>query len=121
MSKFLKYAVFAVMAVLMVACGDDDDKSSGPSITGEWVSGDTRLYFGSDGSYSEDNTSSYIFQYRSGTYSYNAAQSILVLDVKASLGQNDAYTQTLIVQNLTSTSMVLLYTDGDVRGVYTRK
>lgn len=34
---------------------------------------------------------------------------------------NGAYKQTFIVQTLSASTLVLLYTDGDVEGYYTRK
>lgn len=105
--------------VTLVACGNDElnDKAS---IVGTWVEGNTVMVLGKDGSYRIDYNDSF-GQYRTGTYSYNSKQGLLVINVKAIPNQNGAYTQTLIVQNLTSTSLVLMHLDGDIEGYYTRQ
>lgn len=106
-----------MFGTLMTSCSDDDSDNS-PSIVGRWVDGDETLTLGKDGSYRLDSTDG---QYRVGTYSYNPSTSLMVINVKAVPGMNGAYQQTLIVQTLTSTTLVLMYTDGDVEGYYTRK
>lgn len=107
---------------IMASCGDngEDDPQQGnvASIVGKWVDGEDTITFGSNGSYREDGS---LGQYRIGTYSYNPTSSLLVTDIKAVAGMNSAYQQTYIVQTLTATNLVLLYTDGDVKGYYTRQ
>ncbi len=115
----------ALISLCTISCGSDDDnnkENNGISIVGTWVDGSTTIVFGSDGSYNLTNTSvPSIPQYRKGNYSYNASQNLLTINVQAVTGQNGAYQQTYIVQTLTSTTLVLLYIDGDVEGYYTRK
>lgn len=123
----MKKSIFNWMTIIMVvcvsvcfaSCSSDDDEKTG--IVGTWVDGSTTMVLGSDGSYNLTDTSyDSITQYRRGTYSYNSKQGLLTITVVAS-GQNNAYQQTYIVQTLTATTLVLLYTDGDVQGYYTRK
>lgn len=123
----MKKSIFNWMTIIMVvcvsvcfaSCSSDDDEKTG--IVGTWVDGSTTMVLGSDGSYNLTDTSyDSITQYRRGTYSYNSKQGLLTINVVAS-GQNNAYQQTYIVQTLTATTLVLLYTDGDVQGYYTRK
>jgi hypothetical protein len=108
---------------MITSCGDDDDNGGGKiSIVGTWVDGTTTMKLGSDGSYNLTDTSvSGIPQYRKGSYSYNSNQNLLTVNVSAVAGQNSAYQQNYIVQTLTASTLVLLYTDGDVEGYYTRK
>lgn len=117
--------VFISMIMCVFACGSDNDdtpKDNNSGIVGTWEDGSTSVTFGSDGSYNLVDTSvPNIPQYRKGTYSYNETQKLLVVNVVAVQGQNGAYQQTFIVQTLTATTLVLLYTDGDVEGYYTRK
>jgi len=113
-----------VIVTLYSACGSDDDShdNNNISIVGTWVNGTTTVVFGNDGSYNlTDISVPSVTQYRKGSYSYNAGQSLLTINVQAVAGQNGAYQQSYIVQTLTSTTLVLLYTDGDVEGYYTRK
>ena len=97
----------------MASCGDngkdDPQQSNGASIVGKWVDGEDTITFGSNGSYREDGS---LGQYRIGTYSYNPVSSLLVTDIKAVAGMNSAYQPT---------NLVLMYTDGDVKGYYTRQ
>ena len=114
-----------IIAILLsftfTACDkDNEDESDYTTIVGEWQDGSTTLILGSDGSYTSINKSipSHT-QYRRGTYSYNSKQGLLIINVKAS-NENGAYQQTLVVQTLTKSTLVLLYTDGDVEGYYER-
>jgi len=112
--------IIAVMSCCVLAsCGDDDkDEPDGSSsIVGQWVDGEQTLTFGKDGSYREDGS---LGQYRIGSYSYNPSTQLLAVNIKAIEGMNSAYQQTYIVQTLSSATLVLLYTDGDVKGYYTR-
>lgn len=104
----------------MTACGSDDDNPDGSksSIVGKWVDGDDMLTFGKDGSYREDGS---LGQYRVGKYSYNPITSLLVVNIREVPGMNSAYQKTYIVQTLSSTTLVLMYTDGDVKGYYHRQ
>lgn len=116
----------AIVSVCFISCSKDDDDNgiggSKVSIVGTWVDGATTMILGSDGSYNLTNTSiPGIPQYRKGTYSYNPGQSFLTVNVIAIEGHNSAYQRTYIVQTLTASTLVLLYTDGDVEGYYTRK
>lgn len=124
MKELLKLFVMLLMFTSFTACGSDDDDdapSSGrSSIVGTWESSGRSLTFGRDGSYSATTYGTFT-QYRKGTYSYNSSQSLLVINVSAVAGENGAYRETFIVQTLNSTTLVLLYTDGDVEGYYTRK
>lgn len=122
-------SILAIIMVVMLgftftSCGDDDELKSNASIAGNWVRGNETMQLGSNGSYysyyGSDPTGS-DSQYRKGTYSYNPSQNLLVVNIAAVTNHNSAYTQTYIVQTLTKTTLVLLYTDGDVKGYYTRK
>ncbi len=118
--KTLMLLLVATFSVTISACGGDDDEPGGDStsIVGTWIDGDNILTLGQDGSYREDAS---LGQYRIGTYSYNPSTSLMTVSVKAIEGMNSAYQRTYIVQTLTSTTLVLLYTDGDVKGYYMRK
>ena len=95
-----------------------DNLAETNSIVGKWVDGDQILTLGKDGSYREDGS---LGQYRIGTYSYNHNTSIMTVKVEAIAGMNSAYSTNYIVQTLSATTLVLLYTDGDVKGYYTRR
>ncbi|MDE7387587.1 MAG: hypothetical protein K2N28_10690 [Muribaculaceae bacterium] len=123
------YRFFSTILCIMLlivgatACSSDDDdisNSAGTSIVGKWRDGSKVMTLGTDGSYRSDLNDKY-GQYRVGTYSYNPSNSLMTINVKAVEGQNGAYQQTLIVQTLTSSTLVLLYADGDVEGYYTRQ
>ena len=112
-------AIF-VIGIIFNACNKDDSDDNSISIVGKWVDGHKIMELGKSGSYYSyyDNDN----QKREGTYSYNANQSLLIVNIPASSKNgNGAYKQTYIVQTLTKTTLVLLYTDGDVQGYYTRK
>ena len=126
---FKKVWIFSLFVCSLVSCfalascsNDDGDEPGGGSnsIVGTWVDGNIVLTLGKDGSYREDINDSF-GQYRIGSYSYNPRTSLMVVDIKAIEGNNGAYQDTFIVQTLTSTTLVLIYADGDVKGYYTRK
>lgn len=121
-----KYINYTVMLIALLAMGftftscEDDKEDDGISIVGKWVDGHKIMELDKNGRYYSyyDNDS----QKREGTYSYNANQSLMIVNVPASSKNgNSAYQNTYIVQTLTKTTLVLLYTDGDVQGYYTRK
>ena len=130
----MKKNLFRLMALMMVAmltigftsCSKDDDDDNSASIVGTWVDaqdyvwGTKTMILGSNGSYSSTTKDSYGTQYRNGTYSYNPTQGTMVINVKAG-AYNGAYQQTYIVQTLTAKNLVLMDTDGDIEGYYTRK
>lgn len=113
------------LSCAITACGSDDDNPEGDtiSIVGKWADGDDIVTFGKDGSYREDSyrADGTLGQYRIGTYSYNPITTLLVLDIMEIPGMNAAYQKTYIVQTLSSTTLVLIYTDGDVKGYYHRQ
>jgi hypothetical protein len=120
----LSFMFVAIFTLGFLSCGSDNDAggNGGVSIVGTWVNGSTTMTLGKNGSYNLTDTSvPGIIQKRQGTYSYNANNSLMTVNVVAVAGQNGAYQHTYIVQTLTSTTLVLLYTDGDVEGYYTRK
>lgn len=111
----------ATFSLTFVSCGGDDNDESSfnkASIVGTWGDSYGTITFGKDGSYRENG---YDGQYRIGTYSYNSSTSTVVVNVKAIAGNNSAYQNTYLVQTLTSTTLVLLYLDGDVKGYFTRR
>ena len=112
-----------ILICLIICCSAvtscSDESTESPSlIIGQWSDSYGVITFGKDGSYREDGS---LGQYRIGTYSYNPSLQLLTVNVKAIEGMNSAYQTTYIVQTLSSTTLVLLYTDGDVKGFYTRK
>ncbi len=120
--SWMTVLVVTFVSIGFASCGDDDDENGGNSIVGTWVDGTTTMILGGDGSYNLTDTSfSDLIQRRKGTYSYNPSQGLLTVNVIAIAGHNNAYQQTYIVQTLTATTLVLLYTDGDVEGYYTRQ
>lgn len=125
MKKFifnlLTILMATVVSVSFVSCSSDDDDSA--SIVGTWRDGNSTMELGSGGSYysyyGSDRTGSES-QYRKGTYSYNASQGLMTINIVAVPNHNNAYQETFIVQTLTSSTLVLIYTDGSVEGYYTR-
>lgn len=123
MDKILKYLMLLLVTTLsftFTACSDDDDEPdvNQTSIVGTWGDSYGTITFGKDGSYRENGNDG---QYRIGTYSYSASAATVVVDIKAIAGNNSAYQNTYFVQTLSATTLVLLYTDGDVKGYYTRR
>ena len=121
LQKYLMLLLVTTLSLTFTACSDDDEPSTDNlsetnSIVGKWVDGDQILTLGKDGSYREDGS---LGQYRIGTYSYNHNTSIMTVKVEAIAGMNSAYSTNYIVQTLSATTLVLLYTDGDVKGYYT--
>lgn len=123
MAKLLKWMTMLLIplyGLTLSSCGDDNDEpnNQSASIVGTWVDGDETLKLGKDGSYREDG---YLGQYRIGTFSYNPNTSLMVVNIQAIEGMNNAYQNTYIVQTLNATTLVLLYKDGDTKGFYTRQ
>lgn len=110
-----------LFSLTLTSCGDDDKdepNNQSASIVGTWVDGDETLKLGKDNSYREDGP---LGQYRIGTFSYNPNTSLMVVNIQAIEGMNNAYQNTYIVQTLNATTLVLLYKDGDTKGFYTRQ
>lgn len=122
--RWSQMSIFIICLTLnsvVISCGNDnngDPNGNYYSIVGQWGDEYETLTFNKDGSYREDGS---LGQYRIGTYSYNSSSSLLVVNIKAIAGMNSAYQTTYIVQTLSSRNLVLMYTDGDVKGFYTRK
>lgn len=123
--NFKKTSVWTIILVVIISLSScSKDEHGGDLIVGTWYDETslTTLVLGSDGSYNLKNTSiPGLPQYRKGTYSYNASQQLLSINVVAVEGENSAYQKTYIVQTLTESTLVLLYMDGDVEGYYTRR
>jgi len=120
--KFLFSLILSLFfSLTFVACGDDDYDNN---IMGTWVDGNKTMQLGSNGSYYlyyGNNPNGSESQYRKGTYSYNAGEGLMTVNIQEVPNHNSAYQRTYIVQTLTETTLILLYTDGDVEGYYTRK
>lgn len=122
--KWLISILFPLFSVTLSSCSDDKSEDepgheASVSIVGTWIENEeSSITFGQNSSYREDGM---FGQYRTGTYVYNPATSMLFVDIKAVPGMNSAYQNSYIVQSLTKTTLVLSYTDGDIKGYYTRK
>ena len=114
---FISLLVLGAILFSTVGCSEEN---SSDSIVGVWKNGDITMTLGKDGSYLSEYRGNYP-QVRKGTYSYNPTQKLMVIHVMAVAGSNGAYSDTFIVQTLTETTLVLLYTDGDVEGYYIRQ
>ena len=124
MEKFFNYTVMLiamfVMGFTFTACSEDEEDEL--PIAGKWVNGHKIMELGKNGSYHSYQDDGSQYSHREGTYSYNPSQSLMIVNVPASSKNgNGDYSQTFIVHTLTNTTLVLLYTDGDVQGYYTRK
>lgn len=116
--KLIVLSIILALVLSLSSCSKEDNSL----IVGTWVDGSTTMVLGSDGSYNLTDTSiPGLPQYRRGTYSYNPSQQLLSINVVAIEGENSAYQNVFIVQTLTESTLVLLYTDGDVEGYYTRR
>ena len=125
MKKVLRFSLaFLFVVMILTSCKKDSSSASSTNlIVGTWKDGDTTMKLGSDGSYLRYYGSSPYgseSQYRKGTYSYSASSNLIVVNVVAVPNHNGAYQDTYIVQTLTSSTLVLLYPDGDVEGYYTK-
>ncbi|MCD8386365.1 MAG: lipocalin family protein [Bacteroidales bacterium] len=112
--KFLTMLLMLfTMSISFSACGNDDDDISSSSLVGTWwVNGDTtdKWVFSSNGSFQSVNTViAGATQTRTGTYSVSG--DILVINIKAVAGSNNAYTNTYLIYSLTSTQLVLIDMD----------
>lgn len=116
--KLIVLSIILALVLSLSSCSKEDNSL----IVGTWVDGSTTMVLGSDGSYNLTDTSiPGLPQYRRGTYSYNPSQQLLSINVVAIEGENSAYQNVFIVQTLTESTLVLLYTDGNVEGYYTRR
>lgn len=120
--KLMSILMVTIVCVGYVSCSDDDDDDAG--IVGTWIDGNKTMQLGKDGSYYSyygSNPTGSQSQYRKGTYSYNANQSLLTVNVTAVPNHNNAYKDTYVVQTLTSTTLVLVSIDDGSTGYFTRK
>lgn len=116
--KLIVLSIILALVLSLSSCSKEENSL----IVGTWVDGSTTMVLGSDGSYNLTDTSiPGLPQYRRGTYSYNSSQQLLSINIVAVEGENNAYQNVFIVQTLTESTLVLLYTDGDVEGYYTRR
>lgn len=131
MKKLNWLTIVSVLAMLCLgfsACGDPDDNDGGggnSGLVGTWKrdlgSGSSEtLTLGSDGSY---NSRTYdpamtiggkwypsSTQIRKGSYSYNDANKLMVVNIIEASGSNRAYTITYLVHTLEATKLVLIDT-----------
>lgn len=113
----------------LTACGSDDDnpEEGNGSIVGYWTDGILQLIFDEDGSYEEQLYSTSGPHYgaeRAGTYTYDPITSLLVINIESEPKNDyfeDAYQETYVVQTLSSKTLVLTDTEGNVKGRYHRE
>lgn len=117
--------MLSVMLALFSSCNNTSNGDK--KIVGTWSSATHgTMTLGTDGSYYRTLGAGGVYIYYKGTYSYNENQCILVTNINEtsfSINGQTYYgpsTQTYIVQTLTETTLVLLYTDGDSAGYFTK-
>lgn len=109
----LSMLLLAMVAFTFSACNDEDEWGESTGIVGKWRDGNKTLLFEKNGNFSSEIETTSERQ-RTGTYSYNPTLGNLVINTSES--SREVYN----VQTLNATTLVLLYTDGDVEGFYTR-
>jgi len=109
----LSMLLLAMVAFTFTACSDEDEMGEAAGIVGKWRDGNKTLLFEKNGNFSSEIETTPV-QQRTGTYSYNPTLGNLVINTSES--SREVYN----VQTLNATTLVLLYTDGDVEGFYTR-
>lgn len=113
----------ATLAFSSCSKDDEDNNGSSSSLVGTWINtSDSKdeLRLGSDGSwYSVYDKNGKYEQIRKGTYSYDATSRTIIVSIQAGSG-NNAYTMTIFVQTLTSTTLAMV---GDTFGskIYAKK
>ena len=101
-------------AFFFSSCSKDDEESpsSTPTLVGTWVNTDNSysetLTIGKDGSWYEKSIDSYSTQYRKGTYTYDPVSRTIIVSIQAIKGNNYAYSMTIYVQTLTSTTLSMV-------------
>lgn len=109
----LSMLLLAMVAFTFTACSDEDEMGEAAGIVGKWRDGNKTLLFEKNGNFSSEIETTPV-QQRTGTYSYNPTLGNLVINTSES--SREVYN----VQTLNATTLVLLYTNGDVEGFYTR-
>lgn len=109
----LSMLLLAMVAFAFTACSDEDEMGEAAGIVGKWRDGNKTLLFEKNGNFSSEIETTPV-QQRTGTYSYNPTLGNLVINTSES--SREVYN----IQTLNATTLVLLYTDGDVEGFYTR-
>ncbi len=124
MKKIFSFLTLSLLIITFISC--NKESISNNKIVGTWKSStQVTITFGSDGSYYRTLGPEGLHTYHKGTYSYNEDQCILVTNINETSFSDgttfyDSSTQTYIVQTLTETTLVLLYTDGDSAGYFTK-
>ena len=108
----LSMLLLAMVAFTFTACSDEDEMGEAAGIVGKWRDGNKTLLFEKNGNFSSEIETTPV-QQRTGTYSYNPTLGNLVINTSES--SREVYN----VQTLNATTLVLLYTNGDVEGFYT--
>ncbi len=109
----LSMLLLAMVAFTFTSCSDEDEMGEAAGIVGKWRDGNKTLLFEKNGNFSSEIETTPV-QQRTGTYSYNPTLGNLVINTSES--SREVYN----IQTLNATTLVLLYTDGDVEGFYTR-
>ena len=109
----LSILLLAMVAFTFAACSDEDEMGEAAGIVGKWRDGNKTLLFEKNGNFSSEIETTPV-QQRTGTYSYNPTLGNIVINTSES--SREIYN----IQTLNATTLVLLYTDGDVEGFYTR-
>ena len=109
----LSMLLLAMVAFTFAACSDEDEMGEAAGIVGKWRDGNKTLLFEKNGNFSSEIETAPV-QQRTGTYSYNPTLGNLVINTSES--SREVY----YVQTLNATTLVLLYTNGDFEGFYTR-
>lgn len=112
LSIFFMLVLFLGFTVAISSCSSDGEDESSPALVGTWINTDnsyTEIWnIGKDGSWNETSIDSFGTQYRKGTYTYDPASRTIIVSIQAKQGNNGAYTQTIFVQSLTSTTLSVI-------------
>lgn len=111
LSLFMMLALVFSTAIAFSSCSNDDKEEESP-LVGTWVNTDNSyqdiLTIGKDGSWNEKSIDSYSTQYRKGTYTYDPVSRTIIVSIQAVAGSNYAYTMTIYVQSLSTTTLSLV-------------